>query len=297
VISISSQEVVVSISETKPQPVYDLHCHSTASDGLLSPSELINEADARGVLYLALTDHDTLGGLAAARAEASGRALNLINGVELTCVWQRHCIHVLGLGFDADASCFEPYLTRLDELRLERAERIARRLEQKRLPNLLEAALAIAAGGQIGRPHFAAALINAGIVETAQEAFDRYLGRNKAGDVKVDWPDIAEAVAVIKTAGGFSVIAHPTKYNLTFTKIRQLCDDFKAQGGDGIEISYPGVIPDHTRELQRIASQRGLLVSGGSDFHSNNNRWSALGRFPVLPIGDGHLLSALDVVI
>ncbi|WP_409525095.1 PHP domain-containing protein [Nitrincola sp. MINF-07-Sa-05] len=284
------------ISEIK-QPVYDLHCHSTASDGLLSPFELIDEADARGVLYLALTDHDTLGGLEAARAAVSDKALSLINGVELTCTWQRHCIHVLGLGFDADSSCFKPYLARLDALRLERAERIARKLEQKRLPNLLQEALAIAAGGQIGRPHFAAALINAGIVETAQEAFERFLGRNKAGDVKVDWPNIEEAVSVVKAAGGLSAIAHPTKYNLTFTKIRQLCDDFKSMGGDGLEISYPGVIPDHTRELQRIASQRGLLVSGGSDFHSNNNRWSALGRFPPLPIGEGHLLHALNVIL
>lgn len=285
------------ISENEQQPIYDLHCHSTASDGLLSPAEVVSEADARGVRYLALTDHDTLGGLAAARDAASDKSLCLINGIELTCIWQRHCIHVLGLGFDAESPSFGPYLARLDALRLERAERIARKLEQKRLPNLLEEALAIAAGGQIGRPHFAAALISAGIVETAQEAFERFLGRNKPGDVKVDWPDIAEAVEVIKLAGGLSVIAHPTKYNLTFTKIRQLCDDFKALGGDGLEISYPGVIPDHTRELQRISSQRGLLVSGGSDFHSNNNRWSALGRFPALPVEGGHLLRALNAII
>lgn len=271
---------------------YDLHSHSRASDGTLAPAELVRAAAEAGVRVLALTDHDTLAGLDEARAAARAEQIRLVDGVELTCLWNRRVIHLLGLGIDPQAEGWEPYLQGLRELREARAQAIAAKLVTRGLPDLLGAARALAGEAPIGRPHFAQAMVDAGLVGSAQQAFDTWLGQGQVGDVKAQWPALAEAVAQIKRAGGYAMIAHPTKYNLTFTRLRALVADLLAAGGDGIEVSYPGVTPNHLRDLLQLADRQALWVSAGSDFHSPSQRWTALGRFAHFD-SERHLLDRL----
>lgn len=273
---------------------YDLHTHSTASDGTLSPAALVEAAYSAGVRQFALTDHDTLDGLQEAReAVALCPDMEFFPGVELTCLWQRRVIHLLGIGIDTDSPPCVEYMNELRRLRDERAEKIAAKLEKKGLPNLLAEAKENAGAGQIGRPHFALAMLRRGMVSTAQQAFDLWLGAGKAGDVKAEWPSLEEAVQLVKSAGGYALVAHPTKYKLTFTRLRALMDDVVAAGGDGLEVSYPGVTPNHLRDLLNLAQRKSLVISAGSDFHSPEQRWTALGRFPSFE-GGHHLLSYLS---
>ncbi|SEG71447.1 PHP domain-containing protein [Marinobacterium lutimaris] len=270
---------------------YDLHTHSTASDGALSPAALVEAAYNAGVRQFALTDHDTLDGLPEAqKAAAAYGDMEFYPGVELTCLWQRRVIHLLGIGINVEASQCVDYMDRLRRLRDERAEKIAAKLEKKGLPDLLPDAQKNAGAGQIGRPHFAQAMLERGMVSTAQQAFDLWLGSGKAGDVKAEWPSLEEAVQLVKSAGGYALVAHPTKYKLTFTRLRALMDNLVAAGGDGLEVSYPGVTPNHLRDLLNLAQRKSLVISAGSDFHSPKQRWTALGRFPSFE-GERHLLS------
>lgn len=262
-------------------PGFDLHMHSTASDGALSPSELVTMAAAASIKYMALTDHDTLAGLSEADRAAQAVGITLIPGVELTCLWGNRVLHLLGLGIDPDFSGWQAYESRLAELRDARAERIAEKLIARRVPdNILELARAQSEGGQIGRPHFARALLLAGLVSSENEAFDRYLGQGKAGDVKAQWPDIAEAINIIKASGGFAILAHPTKYNLTFSKLRLLLAELAKSGIDGFEVGCPNVSNDQIGLLLRVAENLDLKISSGSDFHSPDLTWTRLGRFP-----------------
>lgn len=260
---------------------FDLHMHSNASDGTLSPAELVDRAFEFGVETLSLTDHDTLGGLASARATASKNKQNFITGVELTVNWSGRTLHLLGLNFDMYDAGFDPYLDRLVQLRNDRAEKIAKRLNKKGISEeLLGRAKTLAGEGQIGRPHFAQALIDLGRVNSMQQAFDLYLGQGRTGDVKAEWPEFSESIDLVKSAGGAVLLAHPTKYKMTFTKLRELMTDLLNAGADGLEVSYPGVSPGHMNELIRLAEQRDCSISAGSDFHSPDQRWTALGRYP-----------------
>ncbi|MBP0048475.1 PHP domain-containing protein [Marinobacterium sp. AK62] len=262
-------------------PRFDLHMHSTASDGALSPQELVELASENGVKLLALTDHDTLSGLDEAAATARQCGIRFVPGVELTCRWNTRVIHLLGLGIDPAHEGWKGYIENLEGLRQARAEKIAKRLVAKKLPeDLLARAQALAGSGQIGRPHFARALIEAGIVSTESEAFDRYLGQGKPGDVKAEWPDMHEAIEQVKASGGFALLAHPTKYNLTFSRLRILVKELGNAGADGFEVAYPGVSQEQIRLLMRMADQHDMYVSAGSDFHTPANRWTHLGRFP-----------------
>ena len=258
----------------------------------MAPAELVRAAAAAGVQVLALTDHDTLDGLEEARQAAGEVAIRLIDGVELTCLWNRRVIHLLGLGIDPRAPGWGDYLNTLRILRDRRAETIAARLVGRGLPDLLADARAVAGSAPVGRPHFAQAMLNRGLVGSMQQAFDSWLGQGQVGDVKAQWPELAQAVRQIKAADGYAVIAHPTKYKMTFTRLRALVADLLAAGGDGIEVSYPGVTPNHLRDLQQLADRQGLWVSAGSDFHSPSQRWTALGRFARFS-SERHLLKRL----
>jgi len=271
-------------------PGFDLHMHSTASDGAMSPSELVNMALKESVQYMALTDHDTLAGLEEARLAAQAVGLIFIPGVELTCLWNRRVLHLLGLGIDPDYPGWREYEARLVELRMARAEKIAHKLMARGVPeNILQLAREQAGEGQIGRPHFARALLAAGVVSSENEAFDRYLGQGKAGDVKAEWPDIAEAIDIIKQSGGFAILAHPTKYNLTFSRLRLLLAELARAGIDGFEVGCPNVSRDQVGLLLRIADSLDLKISSGSDFHNPDMTWTRLGRFPAAE-SDRHLI-------
>lgn len=271
----------------------DLHCHSLCSDGELSPQQLVALAHEKGIEALAITDHDSVAAVLPAREAARATPLTLIPGTELTCFWGKRVVHIVGLGFDEQDAALTDYLLRLKQLRQQRAGLINAKLIKAGLPDVLLRATELAGEGQVGRPHFAQALVEAGAVVNEVQAFNRFLGAGKVGDVKVEWPDMAQGIAALNKAGGIAVLAHPTKYNLTFTKIRELVDAFQAAGGQAIEISYPGVEAGHILQLDRLAEKHNLMVSAGSDFHKFKFHWTALGKYPGFNTVNKHVLSEL----
>lgn len=262
----------------------DLHCHSTASDGILSPAELVSRAKSQGVTLLALTDHDTVAGLAEARAAGRDLGVGILPGIEFSTRWGRRPVHVVGLNVDPDAPALRRATELRERLRRERAERIAERLEKRGFAGALAGAWALAGDSVLGRPHFARWLVAAGHVEDSGRAFKRYLGAGKIGDVQVDWPPLEETVASIRAAGGQAVLAHPLKYGLTRTRLHRLLLDFTRAGGAAVELLCGRQNPVQTRELQRLiaslADEEGvppLYASLGSDFHQPDQPWRELG--------------------
>ncbi len=256
----------------------DFHTHSSASDGALAPEELVGRALAAGIEVLAITDHDTVAGFHAARAAVGDTAgLCLVPGVELSCRWSATTIHVVGLGVDCDHPAMEAGLQRLAQGRRERGETIARRLAALGFPGALEGALRHAGASQLGRPHFAAWLVESGHVEDTARAFDKYLGQGKRGDVKAFWPELAEAVGWIVASGGVAVLAHPLKYRFTRMKLHRLALDFRAAGGSAVEIISGRQTPDQVAQLKRLARDLELDVSVGSDFHRDSPYGPQLG--------------------
>ncbi|WP_144244307.1 PHP domain-containing protein [Nitrincola sp. A-D6] len=192
----------------------------------------------------------------------------------------------------------QAYVLELIAVRNKRAEKIAERLIKKGISaDILDRARVIAGDASICRPHFAKALIQSGYVNSAKQAFDTYLGQGKAGDVKAQWPDPECIINIIHQAGGYAVLAHPTKYNMTFTRLRLLLGELKDWGCEAVEVSYPGMNPDQARELLKVVKQFGFLVSAGSDFHSPESSWTAPGRFPVIDVDSSHLLNKFLVNI
>lgn len=263
----------------------DLHCHSTASDGALSPAELLARAHAQGVSHLALTDHDTLNGLPAARLAAEAHNIGLITGVELSCAWRSHTIHVVGLDFCENNPQFLQRLEQQNANRHARATMIVERLGKLNVENLLQRATEQAGGDVPGRPHFAQILVDAGVVKNIAQAFKRYLGAGKPGDVKAYWPQLDEVVQWINDANGIAVLAHPRKYDLTATKLRALVADFRRAGGRALEVSTSGQAASDTSFLAQLCKSEGLWASQGSDFHSPKAPWAELGRIQKMPEG------------
>jgi predicted metal-dependent phosphoesterase TrpH len=257
---------------------YDLHCHSTCSDGALTPAEVVTKAHAQGVECLAITDHDTMEAYSLAKPIAEELDIDLISGVEFSCQWRGRSIHVVGLGVDVNSNTMIDAQKVMNERRLDRAHQIAERLTKLGVNNSFSAAVANAAGGQIGRPHFAKYLVDAGFVKNLNQAFKRYLGAGKPGDVKQQWPEFDEVVAWIRQSGGTAVIAHPLKYKLTRTKLREMCAYFQSCGGQGIEVISGGHQPSsETKDMCDIANRFGFYGSIGSDFHREGLAWQELG--------------------
>ena len=266
----------------------DLHCHSTASDGALAPADLVARAAEQGVTHLALTDHDTLAGVDEARKAAAAHDLSLINGIELSCVWHKQTIHVLGLDMRDHDTAFAGQVAQQQANRWQRASAIADKLTRHVsdcAPDILEQATAQAGGEVLGRPHFARALVAQGAVKDNNQAFRRYLGTGKPGDVKAFWPELEEVVQWITDAGGIAVLAHPRKYKLTATRLRRLVADFMEAGGSGIEVITSGQSSGDTGFLAELCRRHSLLASQGSDFHFPGASWCELGRIPALPEG------------
>ncbi|TNE72289.1 MAG: PHP domain-containing protein [Gammaproteobacteria bacterium] len=267
----------------------DLHCHSTASDGALAPRDLVRRAAERGVTHLALTDHDTVAGLAEARSEAEACEVELIAGVELSCQWKGRTIHIVGLDFDEQDEGFQAALSQQNENRWARARKIVDRLSRLKVENLLEEATQIAGGDVPGRPHFAEVMVSQGLVRNTAQAFKRYLGNGKPGDVKAFWPELPEVVQWIRAAGGMAVLAHPRKYQLTATKLRELTKDFIRAGGRGIEVSTSGQSSGDLGFLAELCRREELLASQGSDFHFPGAPWCELGKIMKMPEGLEHV--------
>lgn len=267
-------------------PAVDLHTHSFCSDGALSPTDLVLRAAAAGVKVLALTDHDSVAGVAEASSVAASQGMQLLPGLELSTIWNGTSVHVVGLGVDIAHQTLVDGLILQARARGERARAIALKLEEKsRLPGAYEAALALAGNepDRISRTHFAQWLVAEGKVTSMQGAFDKYLGSGKPADVPMPWVGLSEAVAMIRRAGGTAVLAHPGRYPLSRTKMRALILAFAAEGGEAMEVATATEKPDMVRYLGQLSVQYGLEASQGSDFHGPHIPWVQLGRFPVLP--------------
>jgi len=256
----------------------DFHTHTTASDGALDPLALLQRARDAGIAQLAITDHDTVAGFrTAARRISDYPPLQLVPGVEFSCRWSGTTVHIVGLGFDCDHPAMEAGLRRLERARADRGEKIAGRLADRGMAGALAGALAQAGDSQLGRPHFASWMVEQGHVRDRNEAFDKYLGQGKTGDVKAFWPELAEVVGWIVEAGGVAVIAHPLKYRFTRMKMRRLAVDFLAAGGCAIEVMSGRQTPDQTARLRRLAAELGMELSVGSDFHREGDYCPRLG--------------------
>jgi len=241
----------------------DLHAHSTASDGELTPAELVRYAHARGLSALALTDHDSVDGIDAALAAARGTALEIIPGVELSCDVPQTEVHVLGYFVDWRAPAFEAMLVKFREGRYGRAEKMVKKLTALGAPISFERVKQIAGDASIGRPHVAQALVEAGHVATISEAFDRYIGRTGPAYVERFRLTPEDAVALILRAGGVPVLAHPRD-------VTHFIEPLVKVGLIGLEAQY-GRYDEVTRaDLVRWAKRYDLIVTGGSDFHGLN---------------------------
>jgi predicted metal-dependent phosphoesterase TrpH len=266
-------------------PVYDLHTHSTASDGTCTPAELVLAAAAAGIDVLALSDHDTTAGLAEAATAAAAAGIRLIPAVEVSATWKNKTLHVIGLNIDSECPDLQAGLARLRAIRDERAWEIGRRLEKEGIPGAFEAAQALAGGGMITRTHFARHLASLGLAVSVSDVFNRYLGHGQPGYVATRWAELGEAIAWIRAAGGFAVIAHPQRYKLTAGGLRGLCLEFRNLGGVGLEVVAGQGGPGDIDSSAAHARRAGLLASVGSDFHSPDLPWLKLGRLPPLPPG------------
>ena len=246
----------------------DLHMHSTASDGALSPEALMALCASRGLTHVALTDHDSVAGVERAVAAGRQEGIRVLPGTELSCQWRGINIHVVGLLPSGVSDALAAGLTAQAEARRRRAEQIAERLEKVGLAQALERAREQAGSDRpLGRPDFARALVSAGLVPDMATAFRRHLGSGKAGDIKAHWPTLASVVAWLLETGGVAALAHPLRYGLTRRKRGQLLEDFQAAGGQAAELVSGFQNPDVTRDLARQLAERGLHASLGSDFH------------------------------
>jgi hypothetical protein len=262
----------------------DLHCHSSISDGLLLPTQLVQRAADNGVQLLALTDHDDVSGLAEARLAADEHGIRFIDGVEVSVTWEDTSIHVVGLGVDPSSSDLSTGLAEVRSGRGARARRMANALESIGIAGTLEGASRYAKNPNlIGRTHFARYLVEQRIVADIKSAFDHYLVRGKPGFVPHLWAALGQAVGWIDGAGGIAVLAHPGRYRLSTKQRQSLFEEFKACGGRGIEVMSGAHGPQQEREFAAVARRFGFAASRASDFHGPGESRVDLGGTPELP--------------
>jgi predicted metal-dependent phosphoesterase TrpH len=258
-----------------PASFVDLHAHSTASDGALAPAAAVRAAHAAGLSAFALTDHDTLAGIAEAQAEADALGLRLVPGVELSVHRGSDEVHVLGLHI-RDVDALQLRLETFRGFRRTRAEQMVTKLNAAGVPVSFESVLEQSAGGAIGRPHVARALVAGGWVKDLREAFDRWLGAGKPAYVDKERLDIADGIAMIHEAGGIAVYAHPGHEGR-----RETIEPLVAVGLDGVEVRHPSHSREDELRLASLAAFFGLVVSGGSDWHGAMQGGRVLGAMQV----------------
>lgn len=269
---------------------FDLHNHSTASDGLLAPAALVRLAAQNGCDALALTDHDTVDGIAEAAAAAREIDLDFVAGVEISVTWapdidsKSTTLHIVGLNIDVAHDTLIEGLASVRNGRIDRARAIGADLERVGIPGTFDQACAYAENKtMISRTHFARALVESGHVKDVGGAFQKYLTPGKPGFVPHRWATLADAVGWIRAAGGVAVIAHPGRYNIDSAAMTQLLTEFKALGGAAIEV----VTGSHTNkqfgEYAARAREFGLMASRGADYHGPGESAAEPGTLPLLP--------------
>jgi predicted metal-dependent phosphoesterase TrpH len=253
----------------------DLHAHSTASDGSRAPADVVREAKRIGLAALALTDHDTVAGIAEATAAAEELGLRVVPGVELSAVEGDVETHILGLHL-SDTRELEAQLIALRDMRRTRAERMVARLNELGVRIDFASVLEQAAGGAIGRPHVARAMIAEGWAVDFRDAFERYLGNGRPAYVTKERLAVSEATALIHRAGGLAILAHPSH-----SGTRERIAAFVEQGMDGIEVRHPSHSAEDTARLAALVEHFSLVPSGGSDWHGSADGPRTLGMMRV----------------
>jgi predicted metal-dependent phosphoesterase TrpH len=264
----------------------DLHCHSTISDGLLTPAQLVERAAMRGVETLALTDHDDIAGLAEARQAAEAKNITFINGVEISVSWRGRTLHIVGLNISPEYTPLIEGLTTIRAGRSQRAENIAAELAKIGIHGSLEGAYAHAGERRlIGRTHFARFLVEQGHAKDVKSVFKKYLVKGKPGYTPHEWATLSDAISWIQGSRGRAVIAHPGRYGLGKNVLDDLLDEFHALGGSAIEVITPSHTPEQVKYFTQLAQNKGFLVSCGSDFHGPEESYHDLGQLPEFPPG------------
>ncbi len=263
--------------------VYDLHTHTTASDGELSPEALIIKAKESGIDVIAITDHDTTTGIPGAEAEAHRQNIRLLAGVELSISWMNRNFHIVGLNIDPDNAALKEALKNTNELREQRAIEIGKKLDKHGVTNTYHEAKELAGIHTITRSHFARVLIQQGFVKDTKEAFKKYLVRNKPGFVKTEWIEMETGLGLIKQSGGVAVLAHPMRYKVTANQLGKFLLAFREAGGEGIEVVTGSSNADEIKTTSAYAEHFQLTGSAGSDFHGYDNTWNKLGQLAPMP--------------
>ena len=265
---------------------YGLHSHTKYSDGSLSAQALIALAIERGITHLAITDHDTVQAhlqLTENNNSYATEKINIIKGIELSSQWNNMGVHIVGLNIDIHSTAITAAVKHQTQLRIERVKTIAKKLLQRGFPDITQGAMILAGDGQVGRPHIAQHMVDEGLVSSVGQAFNKYLGAGKVGDISSVWPDLECVVEWINAAGGLAVLAHPSRYKMTRTKRRRLMADFSDAGGQAIEVCAGNQVPGVAEEMAAVCDEFGFHASVGSDFHNPDYKWVKLGQYPSLP--------------
>ncbi len=260
----------------------DLHSHTNFSDGALTPPQLVQRAASNGVTHLAITDHDCTGGLATALLAPESTQLQIIPGVEISCLWQQREIHIIGLFIDTAEPDLQTLLQEQQLLRMERVQEFADRLQAIGISGLMDYIQTLPCQA-VSRNHVAEFLIKEGRAADKQQAFKKFLGNNGRVRTAAHWCSVARAVAGIRAANGIAVLAHADRYRLTRTKLMLLIEEFKDAGGEGIEVSYSNLSHDQLDRMAKLSEEMELWASMGSDFHTPEAGWMDLGRIRQLP--------------
>lgn len=265
---------------------FDLHCHSTRSDGLLAPAEVVARAAGRGVRTLALTDHDEVSGLREAHEHAADAGMELINGVEISVTWSGRTLHLVGLHIDPENQELTAGLKQIRGGRQYRAASIAAGLEQAGIEGSLVGARSYASNPElVGRTHFARFLVERGHARDVHSVFRKYLTAGKPGYVPHQWASLEQAVHWIKVSGGMPVLAHPGRYKLDDAERESMLSSFVGMGGAAVEVVTGSHTPEQYGTWARYAQRFGLLASAGSDFHGPGESRRDFGELPELPAG------------
>lgn len=260
----------------------DLHSHTYFSDGYLSPNALIARATANQVNILAITDHDTTEAFEHLNGTLPPGAPTILQGVEISCMWDQREIHVVGLGIDRHETELKALLGEQQALRLRRAQAMDMRLQKAGVGGLMNYLETLPCKA-ISRNHVAQFLIDRGIARSKDHAFKNFLGDKGKFGAQAQWCSIESAVNAIRSAGGIGILAHPNRYNVSNQKLRRLAGEFAAAGGEGLEVSYSNLDPDRVAHMAALCMDNDLWASTGSDFHSPSNHWMDLGKFRLLP--------------
>jgi hypothetical protein len=261
----------------------DLHCHSTISDGLLTPQELVAYAAEQGVKVLALTDHDNIDGLSIAKEAAALHGIQFINGVEISVTWKKRTLHIVGLKIDPENAALKQALNQVYCDRDARAREIGEGLAKVGIHQAYEGAKAIAKQNVITRVHFARFLVEIGHAKDTKSVFKKFLVKGKPGFVDHQWMSLEQAVNLITGSGGTAVIAHPGRYDLGMINMLLLMHEFRKYGGAAIEVVTGSHTPPQYQQFAKVAHQFDLKSSQGSDYHGHGISFMPMGRLPALP--------------